>query len=92
MAQGPSILQTPIVPLALVFFIMYFMVIRPEKNKAKEHKRAISNLKKNDEIVTAGGIHATVINIKDMTFVVRIDDNTRVEIDKTAVARIKKTS
>ncbi len=92
MPQGPSILQTPLVPLALVFAIMYFMVIRPEKNKAKEHKKAISGLKKNDEIVTSGGIHGTVINVKDQTFIVRIDDNLRIEIDKTAVARVKKTS
>jgi preprotein translocase subunit YajC len=50
----------------------------------------INNLKKNDEIVTGGGIHGTIVNIKEKTVVVRIDDNVKIEIDRTAVARVEK--
>ena len=50
----------------------------------------VQELKKNDEIVTAGGIHATIINVKDKTFVVRIDETVKIEIDKNSVSYAKK--
>ncbi len=78
-------------PILAIFAIFYFLLIRPQKTKEKEHQNMLANLKKNDEIVTLGGIHGTIINVKDKTFVVRIDDNTKIEIDKSAVARIEKT-
>lgn len=78
-----------LVPFALVFLIFYFLVIKPEKNKQKQHKEMINNVKKNDQIVTAGGIHGTVVNVKPTTVVVRVDDNAKIEIDKEAIATIK---
>ncbi|MDP1853258.1 MAG: preprotein translocase subunit YajC [Candidatus Omnitrophota bacterium] len=81
-----------LIPFIFIFLIFYFLVIRPEKNKTKERQRKIAALKKNDEIVTAGGIHGTVINVKEKTLTVRIDDNTKIEIDKTAVGRIEKVA
>jgi len=50
----------------------------------------VSGLKKNDQIVTMGGIHGTIVNVKDKTIVLRVDDNTRIEIDKAAVTRLEK--
>lgn len=81
-----------LIPFIFIFLIFYLLVIRPEKNKAKDRQRKIEALKKNDEIVTAGGIHGTVINVKEKTLIIRIDDNTKVEIDKTAVGRVEKTA
>lgn len=77
------------VPFFLVIAIFYFILFKPEKDKQKRHKEKIAALKKNDEIVTAGGIHGTVVNIKDATLVIRVDDNVRLEIDKEAVAAVK---
>ncbi len=77
-------------PLILIFVIFYFMLIRPQKTKEKEHQKMILNLKKNDEVVTFGGIHGTIIAVKDNTFILRIDDNAKIEIDKSAVSRITK--
>ncbi len=68
------------------------MLIRPQKQQEKKHKDMISQLQKNSEIVTIGGIHGTIVNVKDQTFVVRVDDNTKIEIDKSAVARIVKSA
>ena len=73
------------------FIIFYFLLIRPQRQKEKDHQKRISELKKNDEVVTIGGIHGTIVNVKDKTFVLRIGDDTRVEIDKTAVGKILKT-
>lgn len=77
-------------PLALIFLIFYFILIRPQQKEQKAFKQMLANLKKNDQIVTMGGIHATIVNVKDKTFVVRVDDNARIEIDKSAVARVEK--
>lgn len=79
-------------PLLLIFVIFYFVLIRPQQKQQKEFKKMLEALKKNDQIVTVGGIHATVLSVKDTTAVVRIDDNTRVEIDKSAVSRVVKAA
>ena len=77
-------------PIAVMIAIFYFILIRPQQKQQKEFKKMVETLKKNDQIVTIGGVHGTIVNVKDKTFVVRIDDNTRFEIDKSAVARIEK--
>lgn len=79
-----------LVPLVLIFVIFYFMLIRPQKSKEKEHQKMLSNLNKNDEVVTSGGIHGTIVNVKDKTVVLRIDENVKLEIDKNCIAYIKK--
>ncbi|MFA5145290.1 MAG: preprotein translocase subunit YajC [Candidatus Omnitrophota bacterium] len=78
-------------PLVLIFVIFYFLLIRPQKAKEKEHQKMISNLSKNDEIVTSSGIHGTIVNIKEKTLVLRIDDNVKIEVEKNCVAYKKKT-
>lgn len=77
-------------PFVLIFLIFYFLVIKPEKNKQKEKKAQVANLKKNDHVVSSGGIHGTVVNIKPTTVIVRVDDNVKIEIDKEAIATVKK--
>jgi preprotein translocase subunit YajC len=78
--------------LLVLFAIMYFVVIRPQQKQQKEYKQMLDGLKKNDQVVTAGGVHGTIVNMKDKTFVIRVDDDTRLEIDKTAVARLEKAA
>lgn len=77
-------------PIALVFLIFYFILIRPQQKQQKEFKAMVDALKKNDEVVTIGGVYGTIVNVKDKTFIIRVDDNTRIEIDKSAVARVEK--
>lgn len=76
-------------PLVLIFVIFYFLLIRPQKQKEKEHQKMLANVNKNDEIVTLGGIHGTVVNVKEKTLTLRIDDNVKMEIEKNSVAYIK---
>ena len=83
-AQGPSIIG--FLPLILIFVIFYFLIIVPQRKQQKQHKEMIAGLAKNDEVVTAGGLHGTIVNSKDKTFVLRVDDDTKVEVDKTAVS------
>lgn len=77
-------------PIFVIFFIFYFLLIRPQKKSQLEHKKMLDALKKNDEIVTTAGIYGTVLNVKDKTVVIRVDDNTKIEFDKSAIARLIK--
>lgn len=77
-------------PLILIFIIFYFMLIRPQKTKEKEHQKLLSGLQKNDEAVTTGGIHGTIVNVKDKTVILRIDENVKLEIEKNCIAYVKK--
>ena len=79
-------------PLVLVFIIFYFMLIRPQQKKEKERLNMLKNIKKNDEVVTSGGIHAVVLNVKERTATLRVDDNVKIEVDKDAIARVEKVS
>jgi preprotein translocase subunit YajC len=85
----PANPMVQMVPFALVFLIFYFLVIRPEKDKQKKHKEMVDNVKKNDQVVTVGGIHGTVVNVKPTTVTVRIDDDAKMEVDKEAITTIK---
>lgn len=78
-------------PLFFIFIIFYFLLIRPQKTKEKEHQKMLANLNKNDEVVTSGGIHGTIVNVKDKTLILRVDDNVKIEIEKNCIAYVKKT-
>jgi preprotein translocase subunit YajC len=88
--ENPNIVSL-IFPYAVIFGIFYFLVFRPQKQKQEQMKSLISAVKKNDQVVTNSGIHATVVSVKDTTLIVRIDDNARMEIDKDAIASVTKS-
>ncbi len=81
-----------LVPMLLIFAIFYFLLIMPQQKKQKQHQKMLGELKKNDDIITVGGIHGTIVNVKDSTFVVRVDDNVKLEVSKSSVAALKKKS
>jgi len=78
-------------PIILIFIIFYFILIRPQQKKQKEFESMLKELKKNDEVVTSCGIHGTILNIKDDTLTLRIDDNVKIEINKNAIGYVKKS-
>lgn len=78
------------VPLVFIFIIFYFLIIRPQKSKENEHQKMLNNIAKNDEVVTTGGIHGTIINVKDKTVILRIDENVKIELEKSCVSYVKK--
>ncbi len=90
MAQTAASPLVQLFPLALIFIIFYFLLIRPQKQKEKEHQKMIAGVNKNDEIVTLGGIHGVVVNVKEKTLILRIDENVKMEIEKSSIAYIKK--
>ena len=86
--MNPAMAQ--LVPMLLIFVVMYFMLIRPQMKQQKELAQMQSRIKKNDEVVTAGGMHGTVVNVKDSVVTLRVDDNVRIDVDKNAVTRLVK--
>ncbi|OGX24225.1 MAG: preprotein translocase subunit YajC [Omnitrophica WOR_2 bacterium RIFCSPHIGHO2_02_FULL_45_21] len=84
----PPLLQ--LMPIFLIFIIFYFLLIRPQQKQEKERLAMLKDIKKNDAVVTTGGMHGVVLNLKDKTITVRIDDNVKVEIDRSAISRIEK--
>ena len=93
--MNPNVAQpsaiASLMPIIFIFGIFYFLLIRPQQKKQKEHGKMIGELKKNDEVVTNGGIHGTITNVKDRTLVLKIDENVKIEVNKTAVAYLKKS-
>lgn len=77
-------------PLILIFAVFYFLLIMPQQKQRKKHEEMIKNLAKFDEVVTNSGIHGTIINIKDSTLILKVDDNAKIEIDKHSIAYVKK--
>ena len=79
-----------IVFYGLIMAAMYFLMIAPQRKKQKELEKMISELQSGDEVVTTGGIYGTITNIKDDRFVVKIAENTKIEISKAHVGTVTK--
>lgn len=75
-------------PLILIFIVFYFFIIRPQKKKEDERKKMIESVKKGDRIVTIGGLHGTVTQVDEGSLLVQVDTNTKLRIDKNAVATV----
>ncbi len=73
-------------PMILIFGIFYVLVFRPQKKEQKQKQQMRTTLKKNDQVVTVGGIHGTVVLVKEKTVMLRVDDNVKIEFDKEAIA------
>ena len=84
---GPSQLPLLFVILA-TFAIFYFILIRPQQKKQKTAQKMIEALKKGDRVMTNGGIFGTVAGFKDANVILKIDDNTKIEVIKNAVASV----
>ncbi|MDQ3118586.1 MAG: preprotein translocase subunit YajC [Verrucomicrobiota bacterium] len=76
------------VPIILIFVIMYFLLFRPQMKRQKEQARLVSSLKTGDRVVTASGIHGMISNVKDRTVIVKIADNVKIELEKSAIATV----
>lgn len=79
-----------LMPVVLIFIVFYFLLIRPQKKTQDEHKKMVAGLKKNDEVITAGGIHGTIMNVKDHTVTLKVDDNVKVEVQKSSIMTMKR--
>ncbi|MBI3399270.1 MAG: preprotein translocase subunit YajC [Deltaproteobacteria bacterium] len=77
-------------PLVILFVIFYFLLIRPQQKKAKEHREMVAELEKGNMVVTSGGIHGTITGVAEDTVTVEIAENVRVKVGKEYVVSKKK--
>jgi preprotein translocase subunit YajC len=81
--QGSSL--SGIFMIVLIFVIFWLFFIRPQNKRAKEQQKFRENLKKGDKIVTIGGIHGKVVEVKENTVIVSVDHNASIEFEKSAI-------
>ena len=85
LAQAPAGGLAQFLPLIPLFAGMWFLVIAPQRKRQKAHDKMLTELQTGDVVVTSGGIHGTITNVKDDVFVVRIADNVKIELAKNSV-------
>lgn len=86
-AGGPGPIVT-ILPFILIFVIMYFMVIRPQQKKAREHQNLLSKLKRNDEVMTSGGIYGKVVDLKETIVTLEVAPNVKIRVHRPQIAAV----
>ncbi|HXM32917.1 MAG TPA: preprotein translocase subunit YajC [Chthoniobacterales bacterium] len=79
-----------ILPFVLMFVVAYYVMIRPQMRRQKEQAKLVSSLKTGDRVVTSSGIHGLISNVKETTVIVKVADNVKLEMEKTAVTTVVK--
>lgn len=79
-----------LLPFILIVFIMYFLIIRPQQKKQREHQGMLTALRKGDKVLTAGGLYGTIVGIKEKedVIVVKIAENVKAEMSKQSVTKV----
>ena len=81
-------LTSSLIMFAAIILIFYFLIYRPQKKRDKEAKAMLAGMKKGDKVVTIGGIHGTIVTVKDKTVVIKVDDSARIEFSKEAISSV----
>lgn len=77
-----------LMPLILIFVFFYLFLLRPQQKKAKQHQQLLNTLKRDDRIITAGGIYGTVINVKGNIIEIKIADDVNVQVAKQSISAV----
>ena len=75
-------------PFVAIIAIFYLLIIRPQNKKQKETQKMLSALKKGDKVVTIGGIHGTIQTVREQSVIVKVDENTKLEFNRSAISSI----
>jgi preprotein translocase subunit YajC len=87
-AGGTGNFITTLIPFALIIGIFYFFIIRPQNKKQKETQKMLSALKKGDRVVTIGGLHGVIQNVRESTVIIKVDENTKMEFSRSAISSV----
>ena len=91
-AQGGGSVFASLLPLILIFVVFYFLLIRPQQKRAKDHRKMIEAIKKGDKVITNGGIYGIIENVGTNTVTIKIAENTKVKFGKAYIAAVRATS
>jgi preprotein translocase subunit YajC len=84
--EGGGTITSFVLPMVFMVVIFYFLLIRPQQKKAKEHKALLDNLKRGDRIITNGGIIGTIIDIDDQIVTLEVADKVRIDLGRPYIA------
>lgn len=87
-ARPQGSMFTALLPFILVFVIFYFLLIRPQRTKQKRHQEMVEQLKSGDKVITAGGIHGTVMGVQKDRIELKVAANVKIDIAKNSIAVI----
>lgn len=92
--SSPSGMLSMLLPFILMFVVMYFLILRPQKRKDKDRKSLLSRIKKNDKVVTSGGIHGIITSVRENEVILRVDDakDVKVKVDRTSIVAVVEVS
>lgn len=85
-ASSPGLLE--FVPLLLIFVVFYFLLIRPQMKRAKEHRKMTETLAKNDEVVTSGGLLGKITRVEESFVMLEIAQGVEVKVQRNAVSAL----
>ena len=80
-----------IIQILLMFVIFYIFLIRPQQKRQRQHEEMVKNLAKNDEVITSGGIHGTVVALKEKSILLRIAEDVKIEVERSAITQVLKS-
>lgn len=86
-AQAPGWVN--FIPFVVLLVMFYFLLIRPQQKKMKEHQQLVSSIKSGDKVIAAGGIHGSVTNVKDSSVVLKVSENVKIEVEKSSITLVK---
>jgi preprotein translocase subunit YajC len=89
---GPGSPLIQLAPFAMILVVFYFLLVRPQQQKAKETKQMLDNLKVNDDVVTNGGLYGRVMRLAEKTLIIEIAPKVQVKIDRAAVSDVVRGS
>lgn len=78
------------IPLILMFVIFYFLLIRPQQKRQKEHKELLANLKRGDDIITAGGVMGRITGVAETFITIEVAEKVRIKIARGQIMSVKK--
>jgi len=92
--QSSTGMLTMLLPFILMFVVMYFLILRPQKKKEKDRKAMISRIRKNDRVVTAGGVHGSIVTVREHEVILRVDDakDVKVKVDRSSIVSVLEVS
>ncbi|HCC69324.1 MAG TPA: preprotein translocase subunit YajC [Nitrospiraceae bacterium] len=86
---GMDAIFSSLLPLILIFAIFYFLLIRPQAKKAKEHKQMLENLRKGDKVITSGGIYGVIEAVEANTLTLKIAENVKIKVSRSGIAGLR---
>lgn len=89
--QGDPIMSliASLLPLILIIVVFYFLLIRPQQKRAKEHRQMLENLKRGDKVITIGGLYGVVDTVNPNTVILKVADNVKLKFSKQSIAALR---